>query len=156
MVKQISKILMCLLLLPINVACAKTGTLYPTGDARNTMPRIKAQFEGVILYGSEKGGATVHMPNGERLTGEYRFIMNGKDGFGQLYSLLYRRMARKDKGTKTYAIGGGWGEINLTGNQGLYMNCEYYYDFRRSMGGGAVGGKGVCKDTNNIAYRLEF
>ena len=127
-----------------------TGTLYPVNDGAISTGVLRIEYQdNPFAYG---GPATIRMPDGEVLSGEYMTADQSVIGFGNIYASVYSG-AQSAYGTSfssvTASPGSSPGIISLFGNRGTSMQCEYFVN---RSGGGA----GACKSSRGALYRLHF
>ena len=125
--------------------CVRGGQMVPLNDVASAsgIPTLS-----MSLYGTGYGPATVTMPNGEVLTGNYRLAVGGavSTGFATV------------SGPRGTAFGSGTSAnipmqnpftVQAVGNRGTYMICQ-------GSAGGMGHGEAVCTTNTKAEYQMMF
>ena len=124
--------------------------MYAVNESGTVTGALTAEF---MAYGTGHGSVKITMPDGEVLKGDYSIVRGGSIGFGRIYAAAY--------GTAGYATANATSSSFVTervsegtaiaiGNKGTSIQCEFYND---NLSG---HGKGACKDSHDIVYRLMY
>ncbi len=160
-----------LITLLILTGCTGGAQLYPANAKAKTLGAISLQYQASLTSGL-MGTVSGQMPNGESLSGQYTSIDNRTQGFGSIYSSVYGTSTSSASaiGTGGSAIGTGMsnysgsgsssistlitpqsrlGMVNVLGNQGTVIECEYVYN-------NSGGGIGACKTDKGALYKMQI
>ena len=125
----------------------KQARLYPVNDKAAETGTLQAKY---VDSGVGGGEASIIMPDGEILNGEYSTVDNSTVGFGSIYtSVNVAGGAAFGSGSATSVPGSSPGIASFYGTNGTMMQCEYFVS-RSGKGGGA------CKSDDGALYRLHF
>ena len=127
----------------------KQARLYPVNDKAAETGTLQAKY---VDSGVGGGKASIIMPDGEILNGEYSTVDNSTVGFGSIYTSVYGTGGSafgSGSATSFSVPGSSPGIASFYGTNGTMMQCEYFVS-RSGKGGGA------CKSDDGALYRLHF
>ena len=130
--------------------CTKQARLYPVNDKAAETGILQAKY---VDSGAGGGKASIIMPDGEILNGEYSTVDNSTVGFGSIYTSVYGTGGAafgSGSATSFSVPGSSPGIVSFYGTNGTMMQCEYFVSTWSGKGGGA------CKSDDGALYRLHF
>ena len=159
-----------LLIIPL-MACAGGAQLYPANEKAKKIGAISLKYQASLTSGL-MGTVSGITPEGENLEGQYTSVDNRTSGFGSIYTSVHGTSTSMASamGSGGYATavgtsnstatgntsistmitpGSRFGVVNLIGDSGTIMDCEYIYN---SSGGGI----GACKTDKGALYKMQI
>jgi hypothetical protein len=123
--------------------------LYPANDLARTGGVLTGKF---VANGSGHGTATIVLPTGVQLNGEFTIVRGGAMGFGSIYGQVYGPggVTHVAGNSSSYVVEGGSRGMASVFGQGISMDCEFYND---NMSG---HGMGACRSSKGELYRLQY
>ena len=142
-------LLVVIMLFLLGCTSTKQARLYPVNDKAAETGTLQAKY---VDSGAGGGEASIIMPDGEILNGEYSTVDNSTVGFGSIYTSVYGTGGSafgSGSATSFSVPGSSPGIAPFYGTNGTMMQCEYFVS-RSGKGGGA------CKSDDGALYRLHF
>ncbi len=125
----------------------KQARLYPVNDKAAETGTLQVKY---VDSGAGGGEASIIMPDGEILNGEYSTVDNSTVGFGSIYtSVNVAGGAAFGSGSSFSVPGSSPGIASFYGTNGTMMQCEYFVSRSGNAGG-------ACKSEDGALYRLHF
>jgi len=124
--------------------------LYPVSGVAPTSGVVQGEIVG---HGQGHGVATVAMPDGEHLSGDYSIVFGGSVGFGSIFASVYGPHGTafgNANSTNISMSNEGQGSISLIGDKGTSMTCEF---LNANMTG---HGYGACQTSSGATYRMIY
>lgn len=127
----------------------REARLYPANDVARTGGVLTGKF---VAHGTGHGAATITLPTGEQLNGEFTIVRSGAMGFGSIYGQVFGPggVASVSGNSSSYVMeGSSHGTASVYG-QGISMDCEFFND---NMSG---HGMGACRSSKGALYKLQY
>jgi hypothetical protein len=130
-------------------AVQREARLYPANDLARTGGVLTGKF---VANGSGHGTATITLPTGEQLNGEFTIVRGGAMGFGSIYGQVYGPggVASVTGSSSSYVVEGSSPGTASVFGQGISMDCEFYNDNHSGHGFGA------CRNSKGALYKLQY
>lgn len=131
-------------------ACAvqRVATLAPTNTVASVNGVVTGHF---VAHGTGNGEASLNLPTGEVLTGEYQIDRSPVFGFGDI---IVAALTKQGAAAIAAEVGDyqevSPGEVTVASPGGKSARCEFYNNNISGHGGGA------CRLWNGATYELQY